>query len=436
MAKRRLAQRRLAQRRLAQLAQRLAQRVAQLLSEDALASELHGIMDTVVVQPTPFCNIACTYCYLPDRDAKSVIAIDTIKTLFRKIFASPYASPEISVIWHAGEPLVVPVAFYRQAFEAIETLRPEAIDLRHAFQTNGTLLTTEWCDLFRQYDAGVGVSIDGPKPLHDAHRVTRSGRGTFDKTIAGIRLLQREGVPFHVITVVGKDHLDDPDRLIDFYIENGIEDVCFNVEESEGQHVSSLFQDLDLQARYAKFLKHFWSRARGTGRFNFIREIDGLLPLVFRPNEPSVRNEQVIPFAMLNVDCHGAVSTFSPELLGYKNAAYNDFIVGNILADELDHMMHSAAMQAMRRDIDAGVRACQAECGYFSACGGGAPVNKLSERGSFQATRTSYCELTQITPIDVILAAFDRIADDPDAIAALAEASAAAAARWPVTVVT
>ncbi len=406
------------------------------MSDGALASELHGIMDTVVVQPTPFCNIACTYCYLPDRDAKSVIALDTVKTLFRKIFDSPYASPEITVIWHAGEPLVVPVAFYRQLFEAIEALRPEAIDVRHAFQTNGMLLTSEWCDLFKQHDVGVGVSIDGPKPLHDAHRVTRSGRGTFDKTMAGIRLLQREGVPFHVITVVGSDHLDDPDRLIDFYIESGIEDVCFNVEESEGQHVSSLFQASDLKARYAKFLKRFWSRARGTGKFNFIREIDGLLPLVFRPNESSVRNEQVVPFAMLNVDCHGNVSTFSPELLGYKNAAYDDFIVGNILTGELEDMMQSPAMQAMRRDIDAGVQACQAECGYFSACGGGAPINKLTERGTFRATRTSYCALSQIAPVDVILAAFDRIADDPNAIAALAEASAAAAARWPVTAVT
>ena len=405
------------------------------MSDDALASELSGVMDTVVVQPTPFCNIACTYCYLPDRDAKSVIALDTVKTLFGKIFASPYAAPEITVIWHAGEPLVVPVAFYRQVFEAIETLRPEAIDVRHAFQTNGMLITKEWCDFFKQHDASVGVSVDGPQPLHDAHRVTRSGRGTFDKTMAGIRLLQREGVPFHVITVVGKDHLDDPDRLIDFYIESGIEDVCFNVEESEGQHVSSLFLASDLKARYAKFLKSFWSRARATGKFNFIREIDGLLPLVFRPSESSVRNEQVIPFAMLNVDCHGNVSTFSPELLGYKNAAYNDFVVGNILTDELADMMQSRAMRAMRRDIDAGVRACEAECGYFSACGGGAPINKLTERGSFQATRTSYCALAQIVPVDVILAAFERVADDPHALAALAEASAAAAAKWPETAV-
>ncbi len=165
-------------------------------------------METVVVQPTPFCNIACTYCYLPSREAKSVIALDTVKTLFSKIFASPYPAPEITVIWHAGEPLVVPPAFYREAFDAIEALRPPSLNVRHAFQTNGMLLTPEWCDLFKHYRVGVGVSIDGPKHLHDAHRVTRSGRGTFDRTMAGIRLLQRENVPFHVITVLAKEHLE------------------------------------------------------------------------------------------------------------------------------------------------------------------------------------------------------------------------------------
>lgn len=381
-------------------------------------------MEIVVVQPTPFCNIACTYCYLPGRNTKSVMDLDTVKTLFGKIFASPYPAPELTVIWHAGEPLVVPVAFYRAAFDAIEALRPPSLHVQHAFQTNGMLLTPEWCDLLKQYEVGIGVSIDGPKHLHDAKRVTRSGRGTFDKTMDGIRLLQREGVPFHVITVLSKEHLDDPGTLIDFYMESGIEDVCFNVEESEGDHVSELFMASDLRARYTRFLERFWSLARSSGKFRFIREIDSLLPRIFRPNEANMRNIQVAPFAMLNVDCHGNVSTFSPELLGYKNAAYNDFIVGNILTDDLDRMLESASMQAMLRDITAGVEACRAECGYYSVCGGGAPVNKLSERGSFRASRTSYCALTQMAPVDVILAAFERVERDPDALTLLSTSTA------------
>jgi uncharacterized protein len=383
----------------------------------ALNSRVAGTMEIVVVQPTPFCNIACTYCYLPSRDAKSVIAIDTVKTLFGKVFASPYPAPQLTVIWHAGEPLVVPAAFYREAFDVIEAMRPPSLEVRHAFQTNGILLSPEWCDLFKRYDIGVGVSIDGPKHLHDARRLTRAGRGTFDKAMAGIRLLQSEGVPFHVITVLSKEHLVNPEMLVDFYLEAGIKDICFNVEESEGDHVSDLFAVSNLQGLYGSFLERFWNLARASGKFRFIREIDSQLPRIFRPNEAVMRNIQVEPFAMLNVDCKGNVSSFSPELLGYKNAAYNDFIVGNILTDELDEMLSSASMHAMMRDIHAGVEACRATCDYYSVCGGGAPVNKLSEHGRFGATRTSFCSLTQMAPVDLILNAFENAGRDLDAIA-------------------
>ena len=86
----------------------------------------------------------------------------------------------------------------------------------------------------------MGVSIDGPRRFNDAHRLTRTGRSTFDQALAGIRLLRRESVPFHVISVLSQDSMDAPQEFLDFYVAEGIEDVCFNVEESEGAHVSDL----------------------------------------------------------------------------------------------------------------------------------------------------------------------------------------------------
>jgi len=164
------------------------------MSTPAYLHDFTPILDIVVVQPTPFCNINCSYCYLPQRSVTTVMEQSTIGNLFKKIFASGWTRDGLTVIWHAGEPLVVPIAFYEKAFEAIEALRPAALKLRHSIQTNGMLITSAWCDLFKKWDVGVGVSIDGPKHLHDAHRVTRTGRGTFDQTIAGIRVLQKEGV--------------------------------------------------------------------------------------------------------------------------------------------------------------------------------------------------------------------------------------------------
>jgi uncharacterized protein len=108
------------------------------------------------------------------------------------------------------------------------------------------------------------------------------------------------------------------------------------------------------------------------------------------------------------------VSSFSPELLGLKNGDYGDFIVGNIHTDSLESMRRSRTMKAMSRDIALGVEACRRGCEYFSVCGGGAPVNKLAETGSFTGTRTSFCSLTQMVAIDLILDAFDRLKDRED----------------------
>jgi uncharacterized protein len=367
------------------------------------------VIETVVVQPTPFCNINCSYCYLPQRNVTTVMAQDTIVTLFSKLFSSGWMQPHVTIIWHAGEPLVVPVTFYQTAFEAIENLRPGTIEIRHSVQTNGMLITPAWCDLFKTWNVGVGVSIDGPKHLHDAHRVTRSGRGTFDRAIEGVRILRRENVPFHVISVLSAAALDSPQEMLDFYLAEGIEDVCFNVEESEGDHVSGLFAANDVRSRFRRFLGEFWTLSRRCERIRFVREIDGMLPRVFRPDGSALGNVQVEPFGMLNIDCLGNVSSFSPELLGLKHDQYADFIIGNVLTDTLDQMRGSAAMVAMTRDIAAGVEHCRGSCEYFSVCGGGAPVNKLAENGSFCSTRTSFCELTQMVPIDLILEAFDSL---------------------------
>jgi uncharacterized protein len=365
-------------------------------------------INIVVIQPTPFCNINCGYCYLPQRTDKTVMQHSTVRALFEQLFASSWASQELTVIWHAGEPLVVPPAFYESAFQTIASLCPGSVRLQHSMQTNGMLLSTEWCDLFKRWQVGVGVSIDGPRRLNDAHRLTRSGRSTFDQALAGIRLLRRENVPFHIISVLSQSSMDAPQELLDFYVAEGIEDVCFNVEESEGAHVSDLLLGDEPQRRFRLFLSTFWRLARQGGRIRFIREIDGMLPRVFRAEGEGVRNVQVEPFGMLNVDCHGNVSTFSPELLGLKNAKYNDFVIGNINAASLEDMRSSAAMRAMVRDIAAGVELCRQSCEYFSVCGGGAPVNKLFENGSFNSARTSFCDLTQKVPIDLILEAFSR----------------------------
>jgi uncharacterized protein len=224
-----------------------------------------------------------------------------------------------------------------------------------------------------------------------------------------------------------------PDELLNFYIREGIENVCFNVEESEGTYVSELFRSDDLRERYTRFLRQFWHGARASGKIKFVREIDRALPKVFRPDFLPHFNNEVEPLAMLNVDSHGNVSCFSPELLGMKNADYGDFLLGNITRDSLTDIYRNCLASPLHRDIRAGVRACAQSCDYFSVCGGGSPVNKLFENGAFTGTTTSFCTLINQVPIDVILEAYQHLERSwPDEIAdPLAPSPAATGAAVP-----
>src|SRR6266853_128495 len=284
----------------------------------------------VVVQPTPFCNINCRYCYLPDRTNNAVLADETIANLFSQVFASGWLQHGLTVVWHAGEPMVLPIDFYRRAFRLIDSLKPAETELTHAFQTNGTLIDDAGCAFFTEADV--------------------------------------------------------------------------NVEESEGGHVSRSFGETGIEDSYCNFLRDFWRMAAAApGKFGFIREIDDATRLVLRPKEAVFFNQLVEPFAITSMDWAGNIATFSPELLGLKSAEYGDFILGNINRDKLTDMAAGTLLQRMRRDIDAGVDLCRERCDYFSICGGGEPVNKLSENGSFVSTETTYCRMSKMRATDLVL---------------------------------
>ena len=138
------------------------------------------------------------------------------------------------------------------------------------------------------------------------------------------------------------------------------------------------------KGRFRSFLSDFWRLSRQSGRIRFVREVDGMLPRVFRPDQSVMRNAQVEPFGMINVDCHGQCFQLLARIAGAQTCATT---TTSLLATSIRTRWKTCVavrpMIAMTRDIAAGVEACRKECEYFSVCGGGAPVNKLAENGSF-----------------------------------------------------
>jgi uncharacterized protein len=370
---------------------------------EPVARDAVGPLELLVVQPTPFCNLDCSYCYLPDRANTRRMTLDTLEHVFRWVFSSGLVREPFSLLWHAGEPLVVPIAWYESAATLLHRHGQGQPCVTQSVQTNATLIDGEWCDYFRRHEIEVGVSVDGPAFLHDRHRRTRQGRGTLDRVLHGIHLLTDERIPFKVITVLTAEALDYPDELFDFYREHGIRSVGFNPEEVEGPNTASSLQGEDVPGRFRRFLARFFQLALLADPPLEVREFETSAAALLHARRcgPSRRTQENRPFGILNVDCEGNYSTYSPELLGLDSLLYGGFALGHVASDRLEDVLPSARFRGLEADIAGGVDMCRASCRYFPFCGGGPPGNKYFENGTFASTETLFCRLHMKACLDV-----------------------------------
>jgi uncharacterized protein len=367
------------------------------------------VLKLLVLQPTPFCNIACDYCYLPDRAQRGRMTLATLERPLAAVAASGLLGAELDVAWHAGEPLVVPPDYYRAAFELFRRHLPDSVRVRHGFQTNATLVDQRWCRFFIDESPDLGVSLDGPAWLHDAHRRKRSGAGTHAEVMRGVRLLQRHGIPFHAICVLTRESLDHADAVVDFFLEHGVERIGFNIEEADGSHGRTSLQGADAEAAYRRFMARVVERSCATAGRLRVREVESVLAALADPAFGSHHgNDQNVSFAILSIGWRGEVSTFSPEFLGLPHPAYGNLVFGSVATGGLEQIGEDPSFRRTAAAIANGVRACSERCAYFPVCLGGAPSNKLGELGDLSGTETVHCRLTQQALVDIVLDDLER----------------------------
>ena len=361
----------------------------------------------LVLQPSPFCNINCSYCYLPDRTSKQKMTMEVLEATITRILEADLIQNELSIIWHAGEPLAVPIYWYRAAFEIIRRLIPNDISVHHSIQSNGILLNATWCKFIREHHISIGLSIDGPAHLHDAYRKTRSGRGTHASAVRGLKLLQKHDIPFSIISVITHASLGKADEIYEYFMKLGVTQIGFNIEETEGINTSSSLEATSDEA-IREFMNRLFLLQKQNGNTLIIREFeiarDKILGMPSMSDwEFPYYNEQVRPLGIVSVASDGSFSTYSPELLGMPTLPYGTFSLGNVLTDAFSHAVETSMFQKVFDDLCTGLRLCRENCVYYGFCGGGAPANKYYENKTLASAETRYCRHSIQTPLEIVL---------------------------------
>ena len=328
------------------------------------------------------CNLACKYCYylekarlydhLPQRERYNM-SDSTLEEFIRQ-YLEAQTQPQVLFTWHGGEPLMRPLSFYRRVL-ALQRRYARGHVIDNCLQTNGTLLTDEWCEFFRENNWLIGISIDGPQELHDEYRRARGGQPSFLKVMRGIRLLQKHGVEWNAMGVVNDYNADYPLDVYHFYKENGCKYIQFApiIEVSpsstkEGEVSMLPFSVTPGQyAHYCCTIFDEWAR-HDVGQV-FVQLFDSTLAR-WVGEEPGV-------CTMCETCGHASVIEANGDVYSCDHFVYPDYLLGNIHHNTITSMMYSPRQVKFGRDKRDSLPGQCLACQWRFVCNGGCPKDRI-----------------------------------------------------------
>ena len=199
----------------------------------------------VVAKPIgPLCNLNCEYCfYLENRhcfpSGEKYRMPEDVLSAFITQYITSQPTPVVEFVWQGGEPTLLGIEFFQRVVNVQKPFANKKT-ISNSLQTNGTLLTDEWCRFLKKNNFMVGISLDGPKDIHDRYRRDSKGRGTFNQVMQGLKLLQKHKVEYNVLACVARDTAKQPLDIYHFFKEEGVEFIQFTpvVERLSGTPIS------------------------------------------------------------------------------------------------------------------------------------------------------------------------------------------------------
>jgi uncharacterized protein len=330
------------------------------------------------------CNLACSYCFFLDKEllypnSKFRMSEETLEAYIKQLIET-HRSSEVTVAWQGGEPTLMGVDFYRKAIQYQEKYRRPGMTFENTMQTNGTLLNNEWCQFFKENNFLIGLSLDGPRHLHDAYRVDKGGAPTFDKVMRGLRLLQKHGVEYNILTTVNRNNADHPLEVYRFLRDEvGTSWIQFiPVIERMNPDGLNLIQEGDQVSprsvrpeQFARFLIQIFEEwvHNDVGRI-FVQTFEAALGNWMRLPTSGM--------CVFDKTCgYGLALEHNGDLYSCDHFVEPDFLLGNIKQEHMLEMVSSQEQFKFGQDKSDNLPKYCLECPVRFACNGECPKNRF-----------------------------------------------------------
>ncbi len=339
----------------------------------------------VLTKPTgAICNLDCAYCFFLDKEllypgSQFRMSDELLERYIHQLIES-HRSHNVTVAWQGGEPTLMGIDFFRRAIAYQDKHKKPGMTFENTMQTNGTLLNDEWCEFLSEHNFLIGLSIDGPRELHDAYRVDKRGKPTFDKVMHGLRLLQKYGVEYNVLTTVNRANGDYPLEVYRFLRDDvGTTWMQFiPVVERLNEAGVALYQEgTTVSDRSVKpeQLGNFLITVFDEWVHNDVGKV------FVQTFEAATRNWLGLAssgMCFFNPTCgHGPALEHNGDLYSCDHFVEPDYLLGNIHQEHMLDLVGSEQQRKFGRDkLDKLPRYCR-ECEVRFACHGECPKNRF-----------------------------------------------------------
>lgn len=334
------------------------------------------------------CNLACKYCYYLEKNklyptAQRHLMSDEMLEQFTREYIEAQTMNQVLFTWHGGEPLLRSIDFYRKAL-SLQQKYAGGRRIDNVIQTNGTLLTDEWCEFFAQNHWLVGISIDGPQPYHDHYRLTAAGKPSWKKVMQGIKLLKKHGVEWNAMAVVNAYNANHPLEFYRFFKENGCQFLQFTpiverlTRHEDDRTLASLADKDEISLSEASVAPEQWGYFLCAIFDEWVRkDVGKIFVEIF---DCTLANWMGISpgICAYSKECgHAGVMEHNGDVYSCDHFVFPEYKLGNIRDHSLIDMLYGEQQQEFSRLKHSSLpRQCK-ECDMEFACHGECPKNRF-----------------------------------------------------------